>query len=681
MQQKIRQCFSPFLITSMFVVAGMLISTTTLVAQERYIFFGDSLSDNQNSFQLTDRAFGSAFATPQVPPYSNGRFSNGPNWTDDIADSQLFYWQYYLSSAECLTENVLVSGSGACDATLDPGAQPEVSMNFSFGGSKSGTEVLLNAPGFLTVLEDLEAYNAAGTISDVSGSVFTVWTGGNDYSAYASASGGLTQQQAVTQVLDNIDDGLVRISNLGAKRIVAFNIQPLETIPTFLSVLGTAGATTAGEVADLHNNQFNARLEAVSAQTGTEIILVDVHSMYEHINSNPLLYGFSNITSGCIDETTLARNADCLSTSDESGFLYWDGTHPTTAAHGFVAELFNATLQAVDTAPDNFAAVPDSSLEVSKLFTENVGTQLTKWRMGTLKNSAGVEVKKSDFAFVSASTSNGSRSSDSGFTGYDFNAQSAILGFGRMPSDWNQKVVFGGHLGMLQMDVETPGSNTSGTTFDNSSFGAGGFVGFREDNLSMTAQVSGIYLDVQNIRRRTGFSVLPTANSDTQGVAFAGKFDAQLNFPTKIGTQSVWIAPRGFIKASTADLKGFSENDAEFLNLSVQNTSASESALGLGLNLWTKYKLDDEAEATPFISFSGESTVSRSGGSVEGTLSSGQTVSSTGNQSKHTSFVIHGGVDLSLTSSTSLGVSSTAKFADTSGEENLTFQALLKHSF
>lgn len=669
------------LVRIIFLAVAIIISPTHLLAQERYIFFGDSLSDNENSYQLTDRAFGSASATPQVPPYYDGRFSNGPNWTDVIAGTQHFYWEYYLSSAECLTENATVSGSGACDSNLNPGAQPGVSMNFAFGGSKSGSEVLLDAPGFLTVLQDLEAYNTAGTVADVSGSVFTVWTGGNDYSAYAVASGGLTEGQAVTQVLDNIDNGLVRISNLGAKRIVVFNIQPLETIPTFLSVLGAAGAGTAGDLADLHNSQLNARLKATAAQTGKEIVLVDVHSMYTHINANPLLYGFSNISSGCIDETTLTRNSDCSSASDESGFLYWDGTHPTTAAHGFVAQLFTATLQAVDSAPNNFAAIPDSSLEVSKIFIENVNSQLSKWRMGTLKNSAGVQTKNSDFTFVSATNSNGSRSSDSNFSGYDFDAQSAVVGFGRIPSAWNEKIIFGGHIGMLEMDVKTPSSSTSGTKFDNSSIGVGGFAGFRERNFSLTAQMSGIYLDVENIRRRTGFSVLPTANSDSRGVAFTGALDGQLDFSTKIGKQSVWVSPAGYITGSTANIESFAENDAEFLNLSVENTSVSEAAIGLGLNFWTKYVLDTKAEAVPFISLRAQNTMTRSGGSVEGALPSGQAVSSAGSNKKYSHVVVRAGIDFSLSATTHIGLSSVAKFSDTSGEEYVSLQASIKHSF
>ena len=42
--------------------------------------FGDSLSDVGNVYNLTGQ-------TIPIPPYSNGRFSNGANWLDDLSAS------------------------------------------------------------------------------------------------------------------------------------------------------------------------------------------------------------------------------------------------------------------------------------------------------------------------------------------------------------------------------------------------------------------------------------------------------------------------------------------------------------------------------------------------------------------------------------------------------------------
>src|SRR5574338_599415 len=52
-------------------------------------FFGDSLSDTGNVYSVTSllnaATLGLVPVQPLSPPYFNGRFSNGPLWTEQVA--------------------------------------------------------------------------------------------------------------------------------------------------------------------------------------------------------------------------------------------------------------------------------------------------------------------------------------------------------------------------------------------------------------------------------------------------------------------------------------------------------------------------------------------------------------------------------------------------------------------
>jgi outer membrane lipase/esterase len=308
---------------------------------------GDSLVDNRNSFLFTQRILGPAGTVPQSPPYFRGRFSNGPNWTDRLEPTQLFYADYFLSDPACGSGNPAVAASGACDPALDPGVQPGVSMNFAFGGSRSGTDPLLpGAPGLLTVLDDLAGFDATGRVADLEGVHFGVWTGGNDYSNYVAAPGGLSEAQVVDRTLDNIQTGLTRMDGLGADRALVLNLFDLSRIPTFVNVLGRAGADQAGRLSRAHNAALGGRLAQVRRTTGLDLVLVDVAALYDDIYRVPGRYGFTNLTQGCIDETTLLPTGACAAPSSPDAALYWDGTHPTEAAHAQIHALVAATLQA-----------------------------------------------------------------------------------------------------------------------------------------------------------------------------------------------------------------------------------------------------------------------------------------------------------------------------------------------
>ena len=88
---------------------------TTVGAQASLLemkIFGDSLSDTGNMFAL------SSTQIPPQPPYFGGRFSNGPNWVDQVASQ---------------------TGSGAVNNVFETHSLTNGIDNFAVGGSYTDT--------------------------------------------------------------------------------------------------------------------------------------------------------------------------------------------------------------------------------------------------------------------------------------------------------------------------------------------------------------------------------------------------------------------------------------------------------------------------------------------------------------------------------------------------------------
>ncbi len=610
----------------------LVLAANAAAGQERFVFMGDSLVDNQNSFIFTDRlnAAGVALSvTPLSPPYFEGRFSNGLNWTDLTAPNQVFYGDLYLNSPDCLTDNATIAGSGICGQTPDPGPQPDASLGFAFGGSESGNDGVLDpgAPGFLNVLQDLEDYVAAGRVADPAGAVFAVWTGGNDYSAFAVDSGGLTTAEAVDATLDNIEDGLGRIAALGASRAVVLNIFDLSRVPTFVDELGAAGAAIAEDAANLHNTLLPARLANVRAATGLDTVLVDAAGLYDDIFADPARYGFVNVTEGCIsDDGVGTPTGACPTAAEEATTLYWDGTHPTATAHAHIADLFQATLATVDRDAGRIAALADSGLTRAEATLGKVRSQIDQWRADTadapaVRAAQPARRQGGPDVFVVAAGDYGAREARDGFAGYDYAAHGGLVGLNYHFDAGGRSAIAGAHVGAQDLDADVNG----GGAFDVSAYSIGLHGGVRSGAFTLSAAATALWLDYDKIERPTGFAPRPTANGETDGWAFAGEIEGRFEFTPDMGGQDVWLAPLARLSAARADVDSFMESDAAFLNLSVADSDLTRVRGALGFDAWTRFDLESGA-VTPFASIAWERDLDELDWRVDAALPSGQAV-------------------------------------------------------
>ncbi|MBS0297446.1 MAG: autotransporter domain-containing esterase [Proteobacteria bacterium] len=259
----------------------------------KIVVFGDSLSDNGNL------PVGSA----PPPPYSNGRFSNGDVWVQQLGFGSL---------------NHANTGVGSVD--------------WAFGGARTDNQA--SPPGMPIQLAGFQG--AGGTFT--SSSLVTVWGGANDIfqqipTAAANPATAVSVMQARGATAANDIAGLVnQIAAAGAGTILVPNLPTLSKTPNFNSGPNAAAAplADAGEVA-FNQTLAGLLVQQAAAHPHTNIILMDVQQASQVFQDNAALFGFTNVTQACFNGVTVC--------STPGSYLYWDGVHPTTAGHHAIAEL------------------------------------------------------------------------------------------------------------------------------------------------------------------------------------------------------------------------------------------------------------------------------------------------------------------------------------------------------
>jgi phospholipase/lecithinase/hemolysin len=68
-----------------------------------------------------------------------------------------------------------------------------------------------------------------------------------------------------------------------------------------------------------------------------QIVTLDANRLYRDAIANPAAFGFTNVISPCLSGSRACANPD--------QFLFWDGIHPTTAAHRILGEAAFSAIQ------------------------------------------------------------------------------------------------------------------------------------------------------------------------------------------------------------------------------------------------------------------------------------------------------------------------------------------------
>lgn len=276
--------------------------------------FGDSLSDTGNVFNSSGNTF-------PPPPYFNGRFSNGPNWIDDLAQ------KLDLTSPTPITK-VLA------------GVSPTDGINFAFGGATTGEANTVSSalPGLSQEIGLFTNSIPTGVSADPK-ALYIIWAGGNDYLPTTSSFVPYTQPNTT---LNNLSSAVTSLYNDGARNVMVVNLSDLGKTPLALSTDQLIPGTSArlNTLTLEHNSGLQQEIQGLSQSlTGINLRSLDVNSLFNQATAPNNPYGFENVTTPCFNSST---GSVC---SDPSKFLFWDQIHPTTGVYQIIADAAYNTLE------------------------------------------------------------------------------------------------------------------------------------------------------------------------------------------------------------------------------------------------------------------------------------------------------------------------------------------------
>ncbi len=222
-----------------------------------------------------------------------GRFSNGPVWVERLAER-------FGTAAE-------PSKHGG--------------TNYAIGGAlaagRSENALSAQAARFIRSRDGGRAEPDA---------LYIVWAGGNDLLAQMRGMA----PGAAEAAAEAIGGVVERLAAAGARHFLVPNLPDIGRTPEARS-RGEAAMLAGREIARAYNAAVDRALASAAAGHPISIHRLDTFRLLETVAADPAAAGFDNVTDAC----AYRAGAGC---ADPDRFVFWDGIHPTTAAHARLAQ-------------------------------------------------------------------------------------------------------------------------------------------------------------------------------------------------------------------------------------------------------------------------------------------------------------------------------------------------------
>ncbi len=287
----------------------------------RVYSFGDRLVDDGGTFGAASVAQAAGAPPPNASPlYYKGGFSDGPNWTGELAKilgarqgEEDTNFGYVLATARVI-EN-----------PLDP------------------FQVQTKLTNFQGQIDEFERAYGSFKANDL----VTVTFGGNDL----TLPSGVSPEEGIELSVEAIVDGLDRMADLGAKHFLVttlpnIELAPLFKDPAFLEQLG-AGPGTFEPLADAFNDRLKAALDEFEDEKGLDVEVLETDRLFDAIAADPLAYGFLNVDQPVLAAPPLVPGTPTVynpaivgqDPAVQHATLFIDPFfHPTALGHAIIAE-------------------------------------------------------------------------------------------------------------------------------------------------------------------------------------------------------------------------------------------------------------------------------------------------------------------------------------------------------
>ncbi|XP_056161504.1 GDSL esterase/lipase At4g16230-like [Syzygium oleosum] len=196
--------------------------------------------------------------------------------------------------------------------------------------------------------------------------LFSITIGSNDFiNNYLTPVISAAEQRLISPevfvntMISRYRQQLLRLYDLGARRIVVANVGPIGCIPFERD---TNGADTdccidfPNQMAQLFNNQLRSLVvDLGSSLEGSKFVYADVYRIVQDIIDNYISYGFENPNSACCYTAgQFGGLIPCGPLSsvcqDRSKYVFWDPYHPSDATNVIIAKrLMDGGVQDITT--------------------------------------------------------------------------------------------------------------------------------------------------------------------------------------------------------------------------------------------------------------------------------------------------------------------------------------------
>lgn len=252
---------------------------------DKIVSFGDSSIDTGNVYNLTNHTW------PIVPPYFQGRFSNGPVWIENLGISDIKNYAY----GSATSDNNLIKGYTASDTVLVPGVRQQIL-------------IYLNQTNRINI-------NFTRTL-------YVIQVGGNDYYFNGTLNPSI--------VADSILNGIKDLLNIGVKHLLIINQSPVQLMPfiqTEEQIIYYRQRTI------YHNNNLSNGISKLDYNhQQISLYLFDIYSFILKITANNSTYSL-NIKDNCWN--ILNGNITILCSNPEA-YIYIDQYHFTARMHELI---------------------------------------------------------------------------------------------------------------------------------------------------------------------------------------------------------------------------------------------------------------------------------------------------------------------------------------------------------
>ena len=283
--------------------------------RERLVVFGDSLSDDGNSFALANGqlppgprngAYGETFDGSGLS--FPGRFTDGQNWVDYFPEVAK-HFHVHIPTVSAFFQN----------------QSDENASDFAIGGSTSEGLNVLNV-GLPSFPDQIGAYLYSLGSKSAAEDLCVIWIGANDFAA------GINPLETVA----NIKGAIAQLAGAGAKNFAVITIPDLALTP---DVKTGETVFAAQNFVFTVNLGLEFELPQFAQLHQITISVVEINAITFPIVFEPTRFGITNSDGSAYNPFT-----GTVLVPDPDDYVFWDGFHPTTKVHAIAADFIFKTV-------------------------------------------------------------------------------------------------------------------------------------------------------------------------------------------------------------------------------------------------------------------------------------------------------------------------------------------------